>query len=176
MAFSWAPLSEKLSSQIYLHYGNFLLGFTIFWSYLSFSPFLIIWNGNLPEEILWYLDRSGGGLTLITIFLIAFVWFAPMFALLMRHNKTNPNTLRKIAIWILITRFIDMYWNVVPSFENNHSRISILTLIAVVLGVAGIGGIWLWVFLHELKKRPILPKNDPRDELMFLKEKAHSQA
>jgi hypothetical protein len=169
------PLAEKLSSQIYHHFGNFMLGFTIFWSYLSFSPFLIIWNGNLPEEIGWYLHRSGS-LTIVTVFLIAFVWFGPMIKLLMRPNKTNPNKLRKIAFYILATRFVDLYWNVAPSFENNHATINIATLIASLLGVAGIGGVWLWVFLGELKKRPILPQQDPRAELMFLKEKAHSHA
>lgn len=170
------PLSEKLSSQIYHHFGNFMLGFTIFWSYLSFSPFLIIWNGNLPEEIMWYLDRTGGGLTFLTVVLIVFVWFLPMWWLLMRPNKTNPNKLRWIAFYILGTRVIDIYWNVAPSFENNHSTINLLTVIASLLGVAGLGALWTWVFLYELKKRPILPANDPREELMFLKEKAHSHA
>jgi len=170
------PLSEKLSSQIYHHFGNFMLGFTIFWSYLSFSPFLIIWNGNLPEEILWYLDRSGGILNLYILVLIVFVWFGPMFVLLMRKNKTNPNTLRKIALYIIATRFLDMYWNVAPSFEGNHATLNLTTLISALLGVAGIGAIWLWVFLYELKKRSILPQQDPRTELMFLKDKAHSHA
>ena len=67
-------------------------------------------------------------------------------------------------------------WNVAPSFEGNHAHINIWTVLCSLLGVAGIGGLWLWVFLHELKKRPILPQQDPRTELMFLKEKAHSHA
>ncbi len=170
------PLSHKISTKIYHHFGNFMLGFTIFWSYLSFSPFLIIWNGNLPEEIRWYIDRSGGGLTLMTIFLIVFVWFTPMWRLLMRQNKTNPVTLRKIAMYILATRFVDTYWNVAPSFENNHSTLNIITIVCSLGAVAGIGGLWLWVFFYELKKRPILAQQDPREELMFLKDKAHSHA
>ncbi|MBL7646952.1 MAG: hypothetical protein JNK74_12260 [Candidatus Hydrogenedentes bacterium] len=170
------PLSHKISSKIYHHFGNFMLGFTIFWSYLSFSPFLIIWNGNLPEEIRWYIDRSGGGLTAMTVFLIAFVWFTPMWRLLMRQNKTNPVTLRRIAIYVLATRFVDMYWNIAPSFENNHSTLNVFTIICSLGAVAGIGGLWLWVFFNELKKRPILPQQDPREELMFLKDKAHSHA
>jgi hypothetical protein len=94
----------------------------------------------------------------------------------MRQNKTNPVTLRKIAIYILCTRFIDIYWNVAPSFENNHSTLNIFTIICSLGAVAGIGGLWLWVFFHELKKRPILAQQDPREELMFLKDKAHSHA
>ena len=170
------PLSHKISTKIYHHFGNFMLGFTIFWSYLSFSPFLIIWNGNLPEEIRWYLDRSDGGLTAMTVFLIAFVWFAPMWMLLMRHNKTNPLKLRKIALYILATRFVDLYWNVAPSFEGNHQYLNPITIACALGAVAGIGGLWLWVFFHELKKRPILAQQDPREELMFLKDKAHSHA
>jgi len=169
------PLAEKISSQIYHHFGNFMLGFTIFWSYLSFSPFLIIWNGNLPEEIGWYLHRSGS-LVPVTIILIAFVWFAPMFLLLMRKNKTNPNVLRKIAIYVLATRIIDLYWNIAPSYENNHATLHWPTIVCTLGAVAGLGGLWLWVFLHELKKRPILPQQDPREELMFMKEKAHNHA
>lgn len=172
------PLSHKISSQIYHHFGNFMLGFTIFWSYLSFSPFLIIWNGNLPEEIRWYLDRSDGGgvMTAMTVFLIAFVWFGPMFSLLMRKNKTNPIVLRKIAFYVIATRFVDIYWNIAPSFEGNHSHLNIATFICSLASVAGIGGLWLWVFFNELKKRSILPQQDPREELMFLKDKAHSHA
>lgn len=172
------PLSHKISSQIYHHFGNFMLGFTIFWSYLSFAPFLIIWNGNLPEEIRWYIDRSDGGgpLTAITVVLIACVWFGPMFALLMRKNKTNPIKLRRIAIYILCTRVLDMYWSVAPSFENNHGHLNFITVICALASIAGIGGLWLWVFFNELKKRSILPQQDPREELMFLKDKAHSHA
>jgi hypothetical protein len=171
---SEGPLSEKVSSQIYHHFGNFMLGFTIFWSYVSFSPFLIIWNGNLPEEIGWYLHRSGGGLTFMTLVLIVCVWFGPMFKLFMRPNKTNPNKLRTIAIYILATRFIDIYWNVAPSFEGNHSQLNIVTILSSLGATAGIGALWLWLFLGELKKRSILPQQDPREELMFLKEKAHN--
>ncbi len=170
------PLSHKMSSQIYHHFGNFMLGFTIFWSYLSFSPFLIIWNGNLPEEIGWYLHRSGGGLTFMTIVIIAFVWFGPMFSLMMRKFKTNPNTLRKIAFYVLASRIIDIYWNIAPSFEGNHSYLNPWTIISTLSAIAAIGGLWLWVFLYELKKRPILALQDPREELMFLKEKAHNHA
>ncbi|MCF6284056.1 MAG: hypothetical protein L3K26_02555 [Candidatus Hydrogenedentes bacterium] len=168
------PLAEKVSPQIYHHFGNFMLGFTIFWSYLSFSPFLIIWYGNLPEEIGWYLHRSGGGLAAMTVVLIVGVWFTPMYLLMMRNNKTNPNKLRKIAFYILATRVVDMYWNIAPSFENNHNTIGWGTVVSTLGAVAGIGGLWLWVFLNELKKRPILPQQDPREELMFLKEKAHN--
>jgi hypothetical protein len=170
------PLAEKVSSQIYHHFGNFMLGFTIFWSYVSFSAFLIIWNGNLPEEIGWYLHRSGDWIWVMTVVLIAFVWFAPMFTLLHRKFKTNPNTLRWIAVYILGTRFIDMYWNIAPSYEGNHSTINLITLLAALGATVGMAGLWFWLFLGELKKRPLLPQQDPREELMFLKEKAHNHA
>jgi hypothetical protein len=99
-----------------------------------------------------------------------------MWRLLMRQNKTNPVKLRSIAFYVLATRFVDMYWNVVPSFEGNHSQFNWITFVCSLGAVAGIGGLWLWVFFHELKKRPLLPLNDPREELMFLKDKAHSHA
>lgn len=170
------PIHDKVTTRHYHHLGNFLLGFTIFWSYVSFSQFLLIWHANLPEEIGYFLHRSGGGLTLMTVFLIVFVWFVPMWRLLMRHNKMNPVVLRRIAYYILATRIADMYWNIAPSFPDHHNRINLGTLVLTLFAIAGLGGLWLWVFLGELKKRPLLPEQDPRGELHFLKDESHSHA
>jgi hypothetical protein len=170
------PVAGAVTARHYHHIGNFLLGFGIFWAYASFSQFLIIWNGNLPEEIGYYLHRSGGGLTLLTVLLIVLVWLVPFFRLLMRHNKTNPQKLRNIAYFILAVRLIDLYWNIVPSYEGHHSIIRPFMVLMVLLASAGLMGLWLWVFLGQLKKMPVLPQQDPRREFNFLKDEAHGHA
>lgn len=169
-------IGEKVTGRHFHHLGNFMLGLTIFWAYTSFSQFLIIWCGNLPEEISFFLNRQGGGLTVLTVLLIVFVWLVPMFLLLMRPNKLNIPRLRRIAYYVLAMRAVDLYWNIVPSYPGNENTINLLTVALVVAAIAGLGGLWVWAFLGELKKRPLVPQQDPRGELMFLKDKAHGHA
>jgi len=169
------PIEEKVSVRNFHHLGNFLLGFTIFWTYIGFSQYLLIWSANLPEEISFYLHRTGTALIVLTVIMCVVHWFLPMMTLLIRKTKTNVATLRKIALWLLAARVLDIYWNIVPSFPDNHSRIDIFTLLLVLAAIVGFGGVWLWFFLQELKKRPLLPVHDPREKLLFLRD-AHSHA
>jgi len=167
------PLAEKVTQRHYHHLGTFLCGFTIFWSYISFSQFLIIWNGNLPEEIGFYVNRSGDTLNILTVFMIIVNWVIPMFYLFIRRHKTNIARLRFIAFWILGVRVIDMYWNIVPSWEGYRHQINFPMLVMVLAAVAGLGGFWFYLFLKNLQSRPLLPQNDPRGELFFLKDAHH---
>ena len=64
-----------------------MLAFTMLWAYMSFSQYLIIWSGNLPEEIPWYLRRTRGGWQWVALVLIVFHFFLPFFVLLFRENK-----------------------------------------------------------------------------------------
>jgi len=169
-------IQGKVTKRHFHHLGNFMLGLTIFWAYTSFSQFLIIWNGNLPEEISWYLNRHGGGLTFITVLLIVFVWLVPMFLLFMRPAKLDVTRLRRVAYYVLAMRLLDLYWNIVPSFAGNANTVDFFTVFLVLAATAGLGGFWVWVFLGELAKRPLVPQQDPRSVLMFLKDEAHHHA
>lgn len=166
------PIKSKITTRHIHHLGTFLCGFVIFWSYVSFCQFLLIWNANLPEEIGWYLKREGG-LVWMTRFLIVFHWLIPMMLLFQRPVKRNPLTLRRIAFFLIAMRVVDLYWNIVPSFPGNHQTINFSMVVLVLLAVAGIGGLWFWLFLGELKRRPLLPENDPRATFHFLKDTQH---
>lgn len=167
------PMAEKVTERHFHHLGTFLCGFTIFWTYISFSQFLIIWNGNLPEEIGFYLNRSGDSLNLLTVFMILVNWLIPMFYLFIRRNKTTIKKLRFIAFWILGVRVVDMYWNIVPSWEGYRHELSLAMVVMVLGAVASLGGFWFYLFLKQLESRPLLPQNDPRGELFFLKDAHH---
>lgn len=169
------PISEKVTTQTFHHLGTFMAGFTIFWTYVSFSQFLLIWNANMPEEIGFYLHREGTTLNILTVILILFHWLIPMIYLLFRKNKTTIKSVRRIAIWIFCVRLIDMYWNIVPGFPDARHNVNFITLALIICAVLGLGGFWFFFYLRELKKRPLLPLNDPRGELLFLKD-AHGHA
>lgn len=151
------PLSATLRPSHFHDLGNLALAFVLLWAYMAFSQYLIIWAGNLPEEIPWYLRRSEGGWSLVAIALVVLHFALPFFLLLSRRNKKRTETLCRIAYVILVARLIDMIWLVKPASEASPS-LSPLDLIVP----AGIALLWLGLFIGEVGKEPLLPLNDPR--------------
>ena len=137
--------------------GKLLFAFVMVWAYISFSQFLIIWSGNLPEEIPWYLRRFHSGWRYVGLFLVLFHFGVPFLLLLSRGLKRRPRTLGTIALMILAARVVDLGWIVRPEFPRPGFALHWLDL---ALPVA-IGGVWLWWFARELKTRPLLPLGEP---------------
>jgi len=156
----WKPLSDIASPAQFHDLGNLLLAFVMLWAYMAFSQFLIIWCGNLTDEIPWYLRRTRGGWQWIGLALIVFHFFLPFFALLFRDAKRKARALFFIAGLILAMHFINTLWLVAPApvFRRPSLGIEWIDLVAL----AGVGGVWLAFFLWRLKGRPLLPLHDPR--------------
>jgi hypothetical protein len=134
--------------------GNLMLAFILLWAYMSFSQFLLIWSGNLPEEIVWYKRRLQGGWEFVGVLLILLHFVLPFLLLLSRDVKHNPRTLATVAALLLGIHLVDLYWVVVPGFFPFQSfRLHWMDIAAVV----GVGGIWLAFFLRELRQ-PLLPE------------------
>ena len=152
-----APIA-RLSLPDSLHdLGNLLLAFVMLWAYLSFSQLLIIWSGNLPEEIHWYLSRLRNGWEWVAAALILFHFFVPFFLLLARFKKRHVRWIATIALLILIMRVVDTYWIITPAFYGDRLTLHWLDLFALI----GIGGIWLAVYARALTLMPLLPLHDP---------------
>lgn len=152
------PLSEMVTTTHFHDLGNLLLAFVMLWAYISFSQFLIIWSGNLPEEIPWYLRRVGGAWQGIGLFLIVFHFAIPFVLLLMREVKRHHDRLVWVAGGIFLLRLVDLYWLVVPAYAEHGPRLHWMDVAAV----AGLGGMWLGLFLRHLRQRPLVPIHDPR--------------
>lgn len=140
--------------------GNFLLAFTMMWAYLAVSQLIIIWSGNLPREIEWYLHRVAGGWKPVAICLGVFQFAVPFFVLLGRENKENIRLLRALAVGVLCMHAVDVFWQVAPSHFQRGFGVSWMDFTAFF----GIGGVWLAAFLARLKNHARLPGNDPRFE------------
>ena len=118
------PMSEVLTPRHLHDLGKFLLAMVMVWAYFSFSQFLIIWAGNLPEEIPYYLVRINDGWGFVALALV-FGHFALPFALLLsRDLKRNFKLLASIAVFILFMRLVDLYWVVAPEFRRNSFGVS----------------------------------------------------
>jgi len=152
-----APIVQ-LSRPDHLHdLGNLLLAFVMLWAYLSFSQFLIIWSGNLPEEIQWYLSRINNGWQWVAAALLVFHFFVPFFLLLSRFRKRRVRSLTIVALLVLLMRVVDTFWLVTPAFYGQRFTVHWLDFFALV----GIGGFWLATYAGELIAMPLIPIHDP---------------
>jgi hypothetical protein len=156
----YEPIASVITSDRFNDLGNLVLTFVMLWAYLSFSQFLVIWAGDLINEIPWYLTRSRGGWAMIALLLIFLSFAIPFFLLLMRPIKRRVETLSALCGALILITFVDVYWMVVPAFEKAGPRFYLLDFLLPV----GIGGIWVGAFVAQLKSRPLLPLHDPRFE------------
>nr|MDQ6912835.1 hypothetical protein [Verrucomicrobiota bacterium] len=109
-----SALAGKIPAKAFQDLGSMLLAFVIFWTYVSFSQFLIIWSGNLPKEISWYLERSRGGWQWLAVALVALQFALPFFLLLSRARKRNPRALARICLLILAANVLNNFWLTAP--------------------------------------------------------------
>jgi hypothetical protein len=151
------PMSEYLNETEVHDHGKLILAFVMVWTYFNFSQWLIIWAGNLPEEIPWYMRRLNGGWEYVGLFLVIFQFAVPFALLLSRQLKREARTLVRLASWIILMRMIDIYWHVEPAL---HPTFHLSWLHFTV--IAGIGGLWMAYFFHNLRSRPLLPINAPQ--------------
>lgn len=151
-------LAEITGRENFHHLGSLLLAFTMLWAYLTFSQFLIIWSGNLPHEISWYLHRIGGGWRWVVIFLLLLHFFGPFFLLLSRQMKQTRRALALIAAVMFGAHVVDVWWMIVPTFYPLGLHFSWLDLTALF----GVGGIWFFFFIRNLERKALVPLNDPR--------------
>jgi hypothetical protein len=157
------PLSVVANADTLHDLGKLMLAFIMVWAYFSYSQFLIIWSGNLPEEIPWYLRRYHGTWKLVGLFLVVFHFAVPFLILLSRNVKRRAKTVGMIALWILGVRALDLFWLVRPEFPQTGFALHWLDLTLAV----GLGGVWLGVFARQLKTRPLLPLGEPEVRQML---------
>lgn len=150
----------ELVNENHIHdLGKFMLSFTIFWAYVGFSQFMLIWYANMPEETFFFEERLIGGWSIITI-AVPFIKFAvPFFLLLNRPNKRDIDFLVKIAIWIIFTEIIELYWIVFPSNFETFNPIGLVLTIGTSIGTIGLFG---FIVLKKFESNKLIPVKDPR--------------
>ncbi len=155
--------------------GKFTFAFVMLNIYLAFSQFLIIWSGNLPEEINWYLDRIRGNWGIIITLDFLFHWVVPFSLLLSRDIKRNKKRMVMVCRWMIFAKAFDLFWLIEPNFRdaarNLHFSWGILEYIAVPVALVGF---WVAYFCMQLKTRPLVPTNDPHLAEILEPEHAHA--
>lgn len=150
------PFSRWIERSHFHDLGNLTLAFVLLWAYTSFSQFLIIWSGNLPEEASWYLHRMHHGWQGLSLLLVVLHFAAPFALLLSRRNKRSVAILARIAAGILLLRLVEMHWLIAPAFHHHGFHLSWMDVVAPV----ALGGLWLASYARALRGRPLLSLHD----------------
>ncbi len=155
--------------------GKFTFAFVMLNIYLTFGQFLIIWSGNLPDEINWYLDRIRGGWGVIITLDFICHWLIPFTLLLSRDLKRNKKRLTLVCKIMLVAVLLNLFWLIEPNYKdaarNLHFSWGILEYIAVPVAMFAF---WVAYFCVQLKKRPLVQVNDPHLAEILEPEHAHA--
>jgi Ni/Fe-hydrogenase subunit HybB-like protein len=154
------PMREHLQPRHFHDYGKLLLAFVMLWTYLQLSQLIIVWSGNIPEEVTFYINRTQGDWKWLSIGLVLGHFALPFVLLLSRDLKRDARKLARVAGLLLVMRWFDIYWLAAPAFTQGTEtglRFHWLDL-ATVLAV---GGVWFALYLRALGRRPLLPVFEP---------------
>ncbi len=94
--------------------GAYLFAFTVFWSYIAFAQYLLMWYGDMPEEVFWYKERLAGPWLGVALLLGVVHFLIPFFALIPRDAKEDTRRLFWVAVLMLVAHVLDLYWLIFP--------------------------------------------------------------
>ena len=171
----YEPMKTLLRTTEQHDLGKLAFAFVMLNIYLCFAEFLIIWSGNIPDELPWYLNRINGGWWTICSLDFICHWLVPFCLLLSRDLKRNKSKMIWLCGWMLMARLIDMFWLIEPNFKGAAGNlvgepISILAYVTVPLCMLGF---WSAYYMTQLMARPLVVVNDPHLEEMLEPEHAH---
>jgi hypothetical protein len=169
------PIKTILRQTEQYDLGKFTFAFVMLNMYLAFAQFLIIWSGNLPEEIPWYMDRINGHWGIICTLDFMFHWLIPFSLLLSKDIKKNKGRLKRICQWMIFAKAFDLFWLVEPNFKdasrNLHFSLGMLEYIAMPVAMVAL---WVAYYCTQLKSRPLVATNDPHLAEILEPEHAHA--
>jgi hypothetical protein len=151
-------VAAALTPQVLNDLGSLLLGFVLLWGYLAFSQYLIIWYGNIPEEVTWYTRRLSGGWEVLAVALVGLSLALPFVLLLSRDLKRRAVPLGAVAALVLVTRYLNGLWLSAPAFYPALT----FTWLDVIFGL-GLGLLWLLAYRAALRRHwaETLPEPGP---------------
>ncbi|MDE0986411.1 MAG: quinol:cytochrome C oxidoreductase [Schleiferiaceae bacterium] len=136
--------------------GKFMFAFSVFWTYLWFSQFVLIWYANIPEEVTYYMQRFDEyKVPFFTMVSLNFIF--PVLAVLSRPAKRVPGTLIMAAVFVLVGHYMDHYIMIMPGTVGDHYGFGLLELGAILF----FAGLFIMVVFRSLASAPLLHKNHP---------------
>ena len=146
--------------------GKMLFAFTTFWAYIWLCQYLLIWYGNLPEEVSYYLKRTNGPWLYLFALNLTVNWIIPFIVLLSARAKRMPKILAMMSVLLLCGHWLDLYLLIMPAVWS-VPRIGVFEIFIT----TGCLALLYLIFIHGLARAPLVPLNDP----VLAYEKLHTQ-
>ena len=156
--------------------GKLAFAFVMLNIYLCFAEFLIIWSGNIPDEIPWYLNRIHGGWWYVCSADFICHWLIPFCLLLSRDLKRNKEKMIWLTCFMIFARCVDMFWLIEPNFADAAGNLHIANnygILAYITVPVAVISLWAAYYMTQLQARPLINVNDPHVEEMLEPEHAH---
>jgi hypothetical protein len=156
--------------------GKLAFAFVMLNIYLCFAEFLIIWSGNVPDEIPWYLNRIHGGWWYVCTADFICHWLIPFCLLLSRDLKRNKQKMIWLTCFMIFARCVDMFWLIEPNFADAAGNLRIVGnvgILAYITVPVALISLWAAYYMTQLQARPLINVNDPHVEEMLEPEHAH---
>ncbi len=154
---AYSPMGQLVRPHDFHDYGKLMLTFVMLWAYFNFSQWLIIWAGNIPDETTWFMDRLQGDWGYVAFAIVIGQFALPFCLLLSRPLKRDSGKLFWVAVWLIAMRWLDLYWNVEPSFSREHLHFSFVDLVIPI----ALFGLWAALFFSNLARTPMVALYDP---------------
>lgn len=151
-------LTSVVTEEHHHDLGKLLFAFVVFWAYIAFSQFMLIWYANIPEETIWYAHRWHHGWEYASVLLAVGHFVLPFFLLLPRAVKRNRRLMAVAACWLLLMHYLDLYWLVMPGFQQEGLQPHLMDLLTLV----GLGGLFLAAACRLAQGPALIPTRDPR--------------
>lgn len=137
--------------------GKFMFAFSIFWTYVWFSQFLLIYYANIPEETVYFYKRWEPEYKPWFWLNIVINFLSPLLILMSRDAKRKENTLVFVAILLLCGHWLDYYMMIMPGTVAEHRGFGVIEVGTAI----GFAGLFTFLMLSFLSKKPLAPKNHP---------------
>ena len=152
-------MRDEVTIEHYHDLGKLIFGFVFFWTYISFSQFLLIWYANIPEETHWFYERQLGTWGVIALVLIFFHWMLPFAGTMSRHVRRNPKLVCFWGAYLLVMHYVDVYWMIMPEVGSTGGVIGV---IASALCVLGMLALLTGLVLGLAQQTKVVAVRDPR--------------